>query len=191
MNQLEKMVLAHGEALSSEVLKVDSFLNQQVNLEFMKEAGQLFYDYFKDKPINKIITIESSGIAPALMTSYALDVPLVIAKKKQGINMSGESYQSEVYSFTKQTSYHLTVSKEFLSSNDHVLIIDDFLANGQAAMGAIDVCQQAGATIEGIGIVIEKSFQKGREMLDQKGFDVHSLVRVESLANHQIVLKGE
>lgn len=188
MNLVEKMVLEQGIALSNDVLKVDAFLNQQIQLSFMKEVGRLFADYFKDKVITKILTIESSGIAPAYATALQLDVPVVIAKKKTCLTSSSNTYQSKVYSFTKQYTYNMSVDQDFLSPTDRILIIDDFLANGQAALGAIDICDQAQVNVIGFGAVIEKSFQKGRQLLDEMDIDVYSLARVQSLENQQIQL---
>ena len=138
-------------------------------------------NYFEDRGITKVFTIESSGIAPAVMAAIKLDVPMVILKKQQSKILNGEVYQTKVTSFTKGTSYELTLSKKYIDKDDKILLIDDFLANGEAAQGGIRLIEEAGATVSGIGIVIEKSFQPGRKKLDDRGFDVYSLARISRL----------
>ena len=151
----------------------------------MKEIGKDFANHFKNSNITKVFTIESSGIAPALMTSLELNVPLVILKKQTSSTLTNV-YQAKVKSFTKNCEYNLTLSKEFISPEDRVLIIDDFLANGEAAKGAIKLVEDGGACVNGIGIVIEKSFQPGRTYLDEQGYEVYSLARIGSLKNNMI-----
>ena len=178
MKILEDMILERGIAGNEDILKVDSFVNHQVDPELMKNIGDEFAEHFKGQGITKVATIESSGIAPALMTALALNVPMLILKKQPSKILNQDLYQTVVTSYTKGTSYELTLSKNFISENDHVLIIDDFLANGEAATGAI---RKAHATIAGVGILIEKSFQPGYEKLTEQGIDVYSLARIAKL----------
>ena len=152
----------------------------------MYEIGTYFREYFNSKGITKIFTIESSGIAPAVMTALQMNLPMVTLKKQTSKILNGEVYQTTVHSFTKGSDYELTLSKKYISEDDNVLIIDDFLANGEAALGAIRLVEEAGAKVGGIGIVIEKSFQPGRKMLDDKGYDVYSLARIKKLGKDLI-----
>lgn len=175
------MILERGIAVNEDILKVDSFVNHQVDPELMKNIGNEFAEHFKGQGITKVATIESSGIAPALMTALALNVPMLILKKQPSKILNQDLYQTVVTSYTKGTSYELTLSKNFISENDHVLIIDDFLANGEAATGAIRLIRKAHATIAGVGILIEKSFQPGYEKLTEQGIDVYSLARIAKL----------
>ena len=181
MKILEDMILERGIAVNEDILKVDSFVNHQVDPELMKNIGDDFAEHFKGQGITKVATIESSGIAPALMTALALNVPMLILKKQPSKILNQDLYQTVVTSYTKGTSYELTLSKNFISENDHVLIIDDFLANGEAATGAIRLIRKAHATIAGVGILIEKSFQPGYEKLTEQGIDVYSLARIAKL----------
>ena len=181
MKILEDMILERGIAVNEDILKVDSFVNHQVDPELMKNIGDEFAEHFKGQGITKVATIESSGIAPALMTALALNVPMLILKKQPSKILHHDLYQTVVTSYTKGTSYELTLSKNFISENDHVLIIDDFLANGEAATGAIRLIRKAHATIAGVGILIEKSFQPGYEKLTEQGIDVYSLARIAKL----------
>ena len=181
MKILEDMILERGIAVNEDILKVDSFVNHQVDPELMKNIGDEFAEHFKGQGITKVATIESSGIAPALMTALALNVPMLILKKQPSKILNQDLYQTVVTSYTKGTSYELTLSKNFISENDHVLIIDDFLANGEAATGAIRLIRKAHATIAGVGILIEKSFQPGYEKLTEQGIDVYSLARIAKL----------
>ena len=181
MKILEDMILERGIAVNEDILKVDSFVNHQVDPEPMKNIGDEFAEHFKGQGITKVATIESSGIAPALMTALALNVPMLILKKQPSKILNQDLYQTVVTSYTKGTSYELTLSKNFISENDHVLIIDDFLANGEAATGAIRLIRKAHATIAGVGILIEKSFQPGYEKLTEQGIDVYSLARIAKL----------
>jgi xanthine phosphoribosyltransferase len=166
MKLLEDMILEKGKVINEDVLKVNSFINHQVNSKLMKEIGKEFANHFKNHYITKVFTIESSGIAPAVMVSYELDVPLVILKKQTSSTLNDDLYQAKVKSFTKNCEYNLTLSKEYIYPDDRILIIDDFLANGEAARGAIKIVETAGAKVNGIGIVIEKSFHPGRKLLD-------------------------
>ena len=181
MKILEDMILERGIAVNEDILKVDSFVNHQVDPELMKNIGDEFANHFKGQGITKVATIESSGIAPALMTALALNVPMLILKKQPSKILNQDLYQTVVTSYTKGTSYELTLSKNFISENDHVLIINDFLANGEAATGAIRLIRKAHATIAGVGILIEKSFQPGYEKLTEQGIDVYSLARIAKL----------
>ncbi|MCU4365996.1 MULTISPECIES: xanthine phosphoribosyltransferase [Acinetobacter] len=183
MHALEQKILVEGIVLSEEVLKVDSFLNHQIDPIMMQQIGQEFARLFKDAGITKIITIEASGIAPAVMAGLELGVPVIFARKYQSLTLKDDLYRSKVFSFTKQTESTIAISNKHISSSDKVLVIDDFLANGQAALGLADLIHQANAEVVGIGIVIEKSFQPGRDLLLEKGYRVESLARVKSLAN--------
>lgn len=183
MHALEQKILAEGIVLSETVLKVDSFLNHQIDPVMMQQIGQEFARLFKDAGITKIITIEASGIAPAVMAGLELGVPVIFARKYQSLTLKDDLYRSKVFSFTKQTESTIAISNKHISASDKVLVIDDFLANGQAALGLADLIHQANAEVVGIGIVIEKSFQPGRELLLEKGYRVESLARVKSLAN--------
>ncbi|PJG41948.1 xanthine phosphoribosyltransferase [Acinetobacter tandoii] len=183
MHALEQKILAEGIVLSDQVLKVDSFLNHQIDPVMMQQIGQEFARLFKDAGITKIITIEASGIAPAVMAGLELGVPVIFARKYQSLTLKDDLYRSKVFSFTKQVESTIAISNKHISSTDKVLVIDDFLANGQAALGLADLIHQAQAEVVGIGIVIEKSFQPGRALLLEKGYRVESLARVKSLAN--------
>ncbi|WP_436917282.1 xanthine phosphoribosyltransferase [Acinetobacter schindleri] len=183
MHALEQKILAEGIVLSEEVLKVDSFLNHQIDPVMMQQIGQEFARLFKDAGITKIITIEASGIAPAVMAGLELGVPVIFARKYQSLTLKDDLYRSKVFSFTKQTESTIAISKKHINAADKVLVIDDFLANGQAALGLADLIHQAEASVVGIGIVIEKSFQPGRDILLEKGYRVESLARVKSLVN--------
>ncbi len=181
MNLLEERICKEGKVLNDEILKVDSFINHQVDPYLMKEIGKEFANHFKDKGITKVATIESSGIAPALMTALEMNVPLVIMKKSPSKVLKTDLYGTEVVSFTKGTSYELTIAKSHICEEDHILIIDDFLANGEASTGAIRLIRKANATIAGLGILIEKSFQPGRQKLEEAKIEVYSLARIKSL----------
>ncbi|MCH4249224.1 xanthine phosphoribosyltransferase [Acinetobacter populi] len=186
MYALQQKILSEGIVLSEQVLKVDAFLNHQIDPELMRQIGVEFAERFKDAGITKIITIEASGIAPAVMTGLVLGVPVIFARKYQSLTLKDDLYRSKVFSFTKQTESTIAISNKYLHSEDKVLIIDDFLANGHAALALVDLISQANATVCGIGIVIEKSFQTGRKLLDEKGFKVESLARVKSLTDGQV-----
>ncbi|MDQ8936601.1 xanthine phosphoribosyltransferase [Acinetobacter rudis] len=181
MQALEQKILAEGIVLSDQVLKVDSFLNHQIDPVLMQQIGQEFARRFKDAGVTKIITIEASGIAPAVMAGLELGVPVIFARKYQSLTLKDDLYRAKVFSFTKQTESTIAISNKHIAATDRVLVIDDFLANGQAALGLADLIHQAQAEVLGIGIVIEKSFQPGRELLLEKGYRVESLARVQSL----------
>ena len=186
MKLLEDKILAQGKALNSSTLKVDSFINHQVDPELMNEIGKEFARHFKDAGITKVLTIESSGIAPSVYTAMHLGVPMITLKKQTSKILNGNVAQTNITSFTKGTSYELTLSLDYVNDQDTVLIIDDFLANGEAATGAVRLAKAAGAKIAGIGILIEKSFQKGRQKLLDQGYDVYSLARVARLDENVI-----
>jgi xanthine phosphoribosyltransferase len=181
MNCLEKRILKDGVVKEGNVLKVDSFLNHQMDIALMNEIGKEFYERFKDKPINKVLTIEASGIAIAYAVAQQFHVPLLFAKKSKSINIAGDTYVAEVESFTHKNKNTVLVSKQFLSSDDHVLIVDDFLANGCALQGLISIVDQAGGTVEGIGIAVEKGFQMGGQIIRNLGYQLESLAIVDAM----------
>ncbi|MBQ1785676.1 MAG: xanthine phosphoribosyltransferase [Turicibacter sp.] len=181
MEVLKQRILKDGNVLGETILKVDSFLNHGVDPHLMYEIGTEFKNYFKNHGITKIFTIESSGIAPTVMTAMQMNVPMVTLKKQASKILNRDVYQTTVHSFTKAMNYELTISKKYISENDNILIIDDFLANGEAALGVIRLIEEAGAKVAGIGIVIEKSFQPGRQLLVDRGHDVYSLARISKL----------
>ena len=187
MKTLEERILRDGQVLGENILKVDSFLTHQVDFSLMKEIGQVFAEAVKDAGITKVVTIEASGIAPAVYVSEALGLPMIFAKKAKNITMTEGILTAEVYSFTKQVTSTVSIAGKFLNSDDKVLIIDDFLANGQAAKGLITIIEQAGAQIEAVGIVIEKSFQDGRQLLETAGYRVLSWARIAGFDKGQIV----
>ena len=186
MKLLEDRIITDGKILGQDILKVDQFLTHQVDYQLMKAIGERFYDVYKSSGITKVVTIEASGIAPALYTAADLNVPMIFAKKAKNITMNDELLTTEVFSFTKQITSTVSISKQFLTKNDRVLIIDDFLANGQAALGLLDLIEQAQATPVGVGIVIEKSFQTGRTRLLEKGLKMTSLARISAFEDGKI-----
>ena len=181
MNFLEERILKDGVVKEGNVLKVDSFLNHQMDVALLDEVGAEFYRRFSDLKITKVLTIEASGIAIAYSVARCFGVPMVFAKKAKSINIDGDMYTAEVESFTHKNKNQVIVSKRFLSSDDHILIIDDFLANGCALQGLISIAESAGATVEGIGIVIEKGFQYGGRSIRNLGYRLESLAIVESM----------
>ena len=186
MKELEQKILSEGRALNAEVLLVDSFLNNQVDPQLMAGIGRAFAEAARELGVNKVVTIESSGIAPAQMTALELGVPLVILKKSTSRILKDEVVQTEVFSFTKNSSYQLTMKKKFFDEGDRVLLVDDFLANGEAAGGAARLLESVGAQVSAIGIVIEKSFQPGRGLLEGRGYRVISLARVGAMGENRI-----
>lgn len=186
MKLLKEKILTEGKALNEHILKVDGFINHQVDPILMREIGKAFANHFINKDVTKVATIESSGIAPALMTAEVLNVPLIILKKQPSKVLNQDLYQTVVTSFTKGISYELTLSQKFVNEKDNILIIDDFLANGEAATGAIRLLHLAHATIAGLGIVIEKSFQPGREKIMEQGVEVFSLARISKMSKDYI-----
>jgi xanthine phosphoribosyltransferase len=183
---LKQKIRDEGIVLSEQVLKVDAFLNHQIDPALMQQIGHEFARRFAGLGISKIVTIEASGIAPAIMAGLELGVPVIFARKYQSLTLKDDLLTSKVYSFTKQTESTIAISAKHLTAADHVLVIDDFLANGHAANALIEVIQQAGASIAGIGVVIEKSFQAGRAQLDAQGFRVESLARIRSLEGGRV-----
>lgn len=181
MELLEERIRRDGVVKSEGVLKVDGFLNHQMDINLFNEMGKELKRLFADAPINKILTIEASGIGIAAVVAQHFNVPVVFAKKSQSINLDGDVYSTKIQSFTHQRIYDVIVSKKFLNANDHVLLIDDFLANGCALNGLIDLVEDAGATVEGIGIAVEKGFQPGGDDLRRRGYHLESLAIVQSM----------
>lgn len=183
MKLLEEKILKDGHTGEGGVLKVDSFLNHRIDVDFICEVGKEFHRLYKDEGINKILTVEASGIGIACLTAQYFGVPVVFAKKTQSVNISGEVYSAPVESFTHKRHYEIIVSKKFLGPEDRVLIIDDFLAMGSALLGLIKVANDSGATIAGAGIVIEKVFQPGGKLIRDMGIRVESLARIAELSD--------
>ncbi len=190
MELLKEKILKDGVVREGNILKVDNFLNHQIDIEFMNEIGKELYRIFKDNNITKILTIEASGIAIASIAAQYFKVPVLFAKKAKSKNIDGDLYTSVVKSYTYGKEYTITVAKKFLGSDERVLILDDFLANGAALNGLIDVVKQAGASVEGLGIVIEKGFQGGGDKLRAEGYNLHSLAIVDSMDNCEIVFRN-
>lgn len=186
MKSLKERILIEGRVVGENVLKVDSFLNHQMDIGLFQEIGKEFYKRFEGKPVTKLLTIEASGIGIAAIAALYFQVPVVFAKKTQSLNLDADTYKSQVYSFTKQTTVDIQVSKRYIQKEDHVLILDDFLANGKAALALMDIVHQAGASVTGIGIVIEKGFQEGGRLLREKNIQVESLAIVDRFINGQI-----
>ena len=181
MNFLEERIAKDGVIKEGNVLKVDSFLNHQMDVKLLDQIGKAFYNAFSDCPITKVLTIEASGIAIAYAVARCFGVPMVFAKKAKSVNIDGDVYSAEVESFTHKNKNQVIVSKKFLSPDDHVLIVDDFLANGCALQGLISITESSGAKVEGIGIAIEKGFQFGGRMIRNLGYRLESLAIVESM----------
>jgi len=191
MKALIDRILQDGRSLEGVILKVDKFINHQMDPYLMKQIAVEFIRRFSDLHVNKIITVEASGIAPSIMLGYLMELPVVYAKKQTPSTMQS-AYVTTIHSFTKNTDCDLMISREYLTADDHVLFIDDFLAYGYAATGIIDLCQQAGATIEGMGFIIEKEMLGGRKLLTSKGYSrIESLAIVDSLENNSIHIKEE
>ena len=193
MNFLEERILKDGIVKEGNVLKVDSFLNHQMDIELIDKMGEEFKRRFASKPINKILTIEASGIGIACLVARHFNVPVVFAKKAKSINIDGDVYTAEVESFTHKNKNTVLVSKKFLSPDDRILIIDDFLANGCALQGLISIIKQAGAEVEGIGIAIEKGFQTGGKVIRNLGYQLESLAIVDGMdaATHSIQFREQ
>ncbi|XXM74445.1 xanthine phosphoribosyltransferase [Lysinibacillus sphaericus] len=189
MDLLKKKIIEEGTVLSDSVLKVDAFLNHGVDPGLMEAIGREFAERFRDQSITKVLTIESSGIAPGLMAALNLGVPMVFARKRQSLTLCEGLVTAKVYSFTKQEENTISVSDKYIQKGDNVLIIDDFLANGQAALGLVELAVKAGAEVAGIGIVIEKAFQNGGTLLREKGLRVESLAEIDSLENGVLSFK--
>ena len=181
MKELEERILKDGRVLPGNILKADSFLNHQIDPDLMQRIGETFADHFRSQGITKVLTIEASGIAPALMAACALHVPMVFAKKHGAHNIGNDFYTASVHSYTYDSDYTIIVSSSYLSSSDRVLIIDDFLANGNAVSGLLDLCAQAGASVAGIAIAIEKGYQGGGDALRSKDYDVFSLAIIDEM----------
>ena len=190
MKALKNAIETRGHFINDEVLKVDAFLNHQIDCSLVDEMGNEFYEHFKNKGITKVVTIESSGIAPAYATAIRLNVPLIFIKKTQPSTMIDPAF-AEVFSFTKNKTYPICIEKEYLKKGDKVLFIDDFLANGEAFKGTENLIAQAQAEIVGVGMVIEKAFQNGRKILEEKGVRVESLAIIEDLSNCCIKIKDQ
>ncbi len=189
MEILKQRILKDGKGIGTAILKVDTFLNHQIDIDLMEQLGQEFYEHFKDKHVTKILTIEASGIAIAAFVAKAFKVPLVFAKKVVSKNLEGEILTASVQSYTKGLIYLINVSKKFITEEDNILIIDDFLANGSALLGLADIVKQGGANLVGAGIAIEKSFQPGRQRAEEMGIDVYSLACVASINDSDIKFK--
>ena len=186
MKELHERILRDGEVVGNDILKVNKFINHQVDSTLMEHIGEEFAKHFEGKGITKVATIESSGIAPALMTASKMGLPLIILKKQPSKALYTDLFQTQVTSFTTGKNYDLCLSKDVISENDHVLLIDDFLADGEAATGAIRLIRMAHATFAGMGTLIEKSFQPGREKIENQGYEVYSLTRIRYMDEYQI-----
>lgn len=191
MQALEAKILQYGQVLPGNVLKVDAFLNHQVDPQLMKLVGEEFARRFADQGITKVWTVESSGIAPAVMTGLALGVPVIFARKHQSLTLHDHLYVADVYSYTKKVSNRIAIARKYVQPDDKVLLIDDFLANGQAVEGLLEIADQAGVAVAGAGIVIEKSFQPGAKTLAARGIRVEALARIASLAAGKVHFVGE
>lgn len=191
MQLLEERIRKDGIVKPGNILKVDSFLNHQMDIPFINELGKEFKRRFADTPITKILTIEASGIGIACLVAQHFNVPVVFAKKAQSLNLDGEMYCTKVQSFTHKRVYDVILSKKFLSTEDHVLIIDDFLANGCALQGLMEIVKESGAVLEGAGIVIEKGFQNGGDSLREQGIRVESLAIVDSMTDDSVSFRKD
>ena len=191
MKLLEDRIRSDGEVLPGNVLKINSFLNHQVDPELMKKVGEEFSQLFKDNGITKVLTCEASGIAPGVMTAYELHVPMVFARKKKPATLNDAVYWADVYSYTKKVTNQICVEQKFLHKDDRLLIIDDFLANGEAVKGMINIANQAGAEVAGVGIVVAKTFQGGSDWIKEHGYRLEALAEIDSLANNQVHFVGE
>lgn len=192
MKALEEKIRREGRILPGDVVKVDSFLNHRIDVAFTDRMAEAFYDRFKDKRITQVMTIEASGIAIAAATARYFGVPVLFAKKTSSNNIGDELYHSSVYSYTREHTYEITVSRNYLNEHDTVLLIDDFLAKGNALRGMIDLCEQAGAEVAGIGICVEKGFQGGGDALRREGYDLLSLAVIDRMdEDGKIVFRAE
>ncbi len=188
---LEERIKQDGVVLPGNVLKVNQFLNHQIDPQLMYEIGQEFERLFKDEAVTKILTVEASGIAPAIMAGLVMDIPVVFARKKKPSTLDSDVYAAEVYSYTKKVTNTISVDQKFLSETDRVLVIDDFLANGQAVLGLLEICRQASAHIVGAGVVVEKSFQDGAKLIKERGVRLESLARIASFEDDKVHFVGE
>ena len=191
MQLLKEKILKEGRVLEGNILKVDSFLNHQIDTELLNEIGKEFKKRFQDKDITKILTVEASGIAIAVIAAQYFNVPVVFAKKTEAKNLDKEVYEGSVYSYTKAKHYKIRVSKKYISKEDNILILDDFLANGQAILGLKEIVDAADANLAGAGIVIEKGFQKGGKLLREAGINIESLAIIDSLEEDGIVFRND
>lgn len=191
MDLLKQRIIKDGVVIENRILKVDSFLNHQLDVELFNEIGKEFKRRFQGQSINKILTIESSGIAIAIIAAQYFNVPVVFAKKHAGGNMDRLTYDAKVYSFTKDIEYTIKVSKKYISKGDKVLIIDDFLASGSAVSGLIEIVEKGEAKVSGVGIVIEKKFQNGRDNLIKKGIQLESLAVIETMKNGKVIFSDQ
>ena len=189
MRLLEDRIRKDGVVKEGDILKVDSFLNHQMDVDLFNKMGEEFLRLFSDRPVNKILTIEASGIAIAVIAAQHFHVPVVFAKKAQSVNLDGEIYSTKIESFTHKRTYDVIVSKKFLSKDDHILVIDDFLANGCALEGLISIVRESGATLVGCGIAIEKGFQEGGKKIRAMGVRLESLAIVESMSSDGITFR--
>jgi len=190
MEALKNKILTEGTVIGSGILKVDSFLNHQIDIKLFNEIGQEFKDRFANEEITKILTVEASGIGIAcIVAQYFGNVPVVFAKKHEATNLDSDTYEADVFSFTKNKNYKIRTSKKYIKPEDKILIIDDFLANGNAAMGLVKIVRQAGAQVVGVGIVIEKAFQNGRSFIEKEGVKVESLAIIKSLQDNKVVFE--
>lgn len=183
MELLEQKIRQEGHVFAGGVLKVDGFLNHRMDVDFLCRLGEEFYKLFSDCGVNKILTIEASGIGIACLTAHFFHCPVLFAKKSKTVNISGELWRSRVHSFTHGTDHDVVVSKNYLDANDRVLIIDDFLANGSALSALVDLCRQAGAELVGAGVVIEKKYQEGGKLLRDRGIRIEALARIASMSD--------
>lgn len=181
MEYLKNMINTKGRVIGKDILKVDEFLNHKLDVKLLNEIGKEFYEYFKDKNINKILTIESSGIAIAVIAAQYFNCDVIFAKKTKSLNLYGDMYKTKVRSFTKNEEFEVLVARKLIDEKDNLLIIDDFLAEGSACMGLLDIVEQSGANLCGIGIAIEKGFQTGGRLIREKNIDLYSLAIVESM----------
>ncbi|BES64554.1 xanthine phosphoribosyltransferase [Gottschalkiaceae bacterium SANA] len=188
---LEIRVERDGVVADGEILKVDSFINHQVDPSFLNLAGREFFARFKNEGITKILTIEASGIAIAAIAAQYFDVPFVFAKKMESLNLDPDTFETDVFSYTKGKGYKVRVAKKFLTADDKILILDDFLARGEAALGLVRLCRQAGAKVGGIGILIEKSFQEGAGRIEQEDIRLESLVRIAGFEDGKVIFKQD
>ncbi len=186
MQLLEDRIQKDGLAVNEHIIKVDSFINHQVDPALMQAMGEDIAKHFAGRGITKVATVESSGIAPALMVSLSMGLPLLLLKKQPSKILNQDLYQTVVTSYTKETNYELTLSKKYVSSDDHVLLVDDFLANGETATAAIRLIRMSHATIAGLAVLIEKSFQPGREKLNEQGIEVYALARIAKLSENHV-----
>ena len=191
MKLLEDRIREDGVVLPGNVLKVNSFLNHQIDADLMFALGEEFARLFKDSGVTRILTVEASGIAPAIMTGLAMHVPVVFARKTKSSTLNHDLYTAEVYSYTKKVTNRVSVDQKFLSADDKVLIIDDFLANGQAVKGLLQICQEANVEVAGVGIVVEKSFQDGAQWIKDQGVRLESLARIASFDDDKVKFVGE